>query len=323
MKLYFVIFSLFFSLHTEARSSFKDLLNYSASGDVFELLTTLSEELKTNDDGVIKKYWISKFGLSRDEKKHLENFQTIRMKYKQQFTPFDKFSLSFYRSKTLDEAVKTLSKVLKEEDLKIVITSLRALKSNAQKIIGESSIFEGKIDQLEKIRKREGLKKTYSKLFKFFSYKSNYKTKVFFTWWPEGYEPKIDFIQNIIFIKISPLADLESFLTQKKLISLLVKSLFLAQSPNQIKNMEKILYKDCMQKDIETSLYNAMGHLYLGALTKKKAFDPHRETYRDKRDHILSVLFFDMFEREIKNRGKFYGNFVNEVANICKLLPTS
>ncbi len=322
MKVISFLVALFFIVQvSHAKSNFRDLLNYSTSGDVFNLLSTLNEELKKTDDGVIKKYWISRFGLSREEKSHLENFNIIRLKYKQQFTPFDKFSLAFYRSQSVDEAVKKLSKFLKSEDLKTVVKSLRALRANAQKIIGESSIFQGKIEQVQKKRKRQGVTKAYNKLFKFFSYKRSYKTKIFFTWWPSDRKPQVEFIQNVVFIRISPLKDIETFLSKDRLISILVKSLFMAQSPNQIKSMEKIIYKDCKQRDIETSLYNAMGKLYLESLIQRKKFDPMKLEYDSKRDQALTLLFFDLFDRQMANRAKFYGNFVNNVAKICTLIP--
>ncbi len=307
------------SVNLSIQAKFKNTLNYSQAGDVFELIVGLGNEIGSSKDGTLKSYWIKSFGMSKEEKSHIEDFNIIRNKYKKKFGPFDQFSLAFYRSNSVNDALTKLKKVLKKNELETIVKSLRVLRKNAVSIIGQSSTFKGKIAQMEKKYKRMGLFKAHSDVFRFFGYKKQFQTKVFFQWWPENKPFEVRYEQNIVFIKMNPLLDIEKLLPPHQISRMMAKALFSTMTDNQLSSFNKTINSRCKLDEVKKSLFVAMGPMNFEAKVQKKKFDPQSFKFTSKREKLLSLLFFDLYERQSKNREKFFGSFVNKVADLCAL----
>ncbi len=316
---FIIVFSvcIYSCLSHAARSRY---FNYSQAGDVFELLTGLGSEMGSAKDGIIKSYWIKNFGMSKEEKSAVEDFNIIRNKYKKEFGPFDQFSLAFYRSDSVNDSLSALKKVLKPNELSIVVKSLKMLRTKAINIIGQSTTFKGKIEQMEKKYKRAGLFKAYKEVFRFFSYNRKLESKLFFQWWPADKPFEIRFEQNIVFIKINPLADLEKLLSPDFVSRLMAKSLFSTMSDNQLRSFNKTLSGKCSLDKARKALFVALGPMNFQSVVQKKKFDPMAIEIKDKQEKAMALLFFDLYERQAAARMKFYGNFVNKVSELCSLI---
>jgi hypothetical protein len=301
-------------------SQAKGYLKYSQAADVFNIIDHLSQRNATDDSRVIYKYWTSKFPLSSEDNDQLDNFKKIRSRFVSKNGEFDAFSIAFYRANSVDEAMKNLKKVIKKEELKTIVKVLRHFRVNASKLIGQSQGFKGKIVQLDKGFKKKKVYKAYDKAFKFFGLKKNYKTKVYFLWWPEDRKAKIDIIQNIVYVKIHPLNDLEKLLTSRFMLDTMVKSLFSSLPKVHKDNFEKTVFDSCEKENFYTVLSYSMGELPFQKLTKKKKYNPFVSHFDKKKDNVKAILFSELYESETKLRKKFFGEFPNKIRFLCEQL---
>lgn len=307
-----IIISFIFSMSVSA----KGYLKYSSAADYFSIVDSLSD-FNAGKKNELGKNWIVSNKLSLEDKNHLNSFFEIRNRFKKSNSEFDRFSISFYRAKSIDEAMKNLKKVLKKEKLKKIVSVFRHFKSNASKILSESIEFRGKVSQLEKSLKKNKVYKTYENGFKYFGLKKSYKAKVFFLWWPKGKSPKVEIIQNIVFIKIHPQSNLSEVINSRFILDQMMSSLFTSISPTQKQNFEKTILESCEKDLIYPVLTFAMGELSYQRLRMKKKFDPFVDNLKSKKANSLAIMLEHLYQLELKSKRKFYGEFANKVKFVC------
>lgn len=312
------IFKLILILIISFSSSAKGYLKYSQAADVFNIIDLLSQRQATENSRLIYKYWSSKNPLTLEDNNHLDSFKEIRSRFTKKSGEFDSFSLAFYRANSVDEAMKNLKKVVKKDELKTIVEVLRHFRPSASKLIGQSQGFKGKIVQLDKSFKKKKTYKAYENAFKFFGLKKNYKTKVYFLWWPENEEIKIDIIQNIVYIKVHPLKDLETTLSSRFVLDTMVKSLFSSLPKVHKDNFEKTVFQSCEKDDFYTVLSYSIGELQYQKMTQKKKYNPFVAHFPKKKDNIKALVFSELYSSETKLRRKFFGEFPNKIRFLCE-----
>ncbi|EQC50614.1 hypothetical protein [Bacteriovorax sp. DB6_IX] len=123
--------------------------------------------------------------------------------------------------------------------MKVIVGVLRHFRPTASKIIGQSQGFKGKIALLDKTLKKKKVFKAYENAFKFFGLKKNFKAKVYFLWWPDSQEAKVEIVQNIVFIKVHPLKNIDTLMTPRFVLGQMVSSLFASLPGVHKENFEK------------------------------------------------------------------------------------
>jgi ribosomal protein S21 len=315
IKKLFIVFVLLFSFSISAKQKF---LNYSTAADVFHIINALSSQTGTKEQGVIKNYWIKNNGLSSDDNKQLDIFKTVRDKYAPRSGEFDRFSLVFYKAQTVDEALRELKKFLKKDELMSIVKVMKHFKGPVSKLVSESSGFRGKAVTVEKKFKKDKVFNTYKKVMSFFGLKKNFTGKIYFLWWPKEERPSIEIVQNIIFVKIHPLSNLEDYLDEKKTLQLLGQTLFKSLPKVQRDNFEKVVFPSCAKRNFYENLSLAMSYLPHLAIKHKKKFSSFEEFVDDKKENLFIILSSQLYTEQQKARSKFYGEFPNKLKFICE-----
>jgi hypothetical protein len=139
-------------------------------------------------------------------------------------------------------------------------------------------------------------------------------------WWPEEQDAKVKILQNIIFVKVHPLKDVESLLSSSYILDAMIKSLFQSLPPTLRQNFEKTVFKSCEKDNFYTVLSYAMGEIAFQKLIEKRKFTPFKEHFDNKKDNLKAILFSELYQSETKQRRKFFGEFPNKLKFICDQL---
>jgi len=297
----------------------KGFLNYSQSVDILNFFDYLSLNFGSNQEGLYQSAWIKKFGKFTDEEKSLlKDYREMRSKYKVDNQDFDHFSLSFLKAKSIDEALKNLSKTLSKEELSKIVKLLKHFKGNASSFIAESSSFKGKAPEIENRLKKSGVLKAYQDVFKFFGFKNNLQARIFFVWAPKEFAMEIENLQNVLIIKVNPLEDIDKKLDDDRALQFLIESLFSTLTNSQLDNFKKVLNSSCPSDSFNTLTY-VLGPMHLKHRLEKKSYDPYVKHFSDPKINLLTITFHHLFEEQLASRKQFSGSFSNKLEYLCSL----
>ena len=331
---------LILSVNISAKGKFID---YSEAFDVFQIVDGVSA-WKDGTPKEYRKYYEDTFELSSEDKKMLEKYKSIRLKYYKEYPKAqgsifsgsaissDILSRTFASEKSLDEALLTLKKknYIELEDLKILVSVYKHFKKNVSAIVKESSILASEARRLGKILKKSRMTSNIRKLDKFFNLPTR-KIKggrIKLVWWPQTDSPSIDFQGGRVILRVNPIKHAgmldEEFLTQ-----LVVHSLIISQSRSVKENLSKVFLDACpkiqekgIAKDLwfEVPLIEALSRYYMPSKALKKKFNPYLVKTESAWVDVYSKYLFGLTQYSVKRRAKFDREFISFSANYCQNL---
>jgi hypothetical protein len=333
------IISLMLFYSSSVLASLKLNIEYSEAVDVFEILDGLSN---WNEKGN-SLYLTMGINLSDDDQKLVEKYKKIRIKYhksllqenennlfssldKRGADKFDAFSMSFYNSKTVDQALGKLRQIVKPDDHKKVIEIIKGLKKFILPMTKQSISFRSHVKILSKNLKKGGVSSLMRKAEKFYLIartKSLKKINVYFTWWPTNSEVEIDQIGNNIIIRQNPITLTEP--PSASLIAPKIMAIISGLQPNQQKlNISSQFLAICNPSStipldiiLERPLSAVFGAILFRLKENKKEWNISNEWDSHPWVNTYARLIYPLVEQSIKGREGLAGGFISSAGKIC------
>ena len=237
---------------------------YSEAIDVFEISDNLAlGEYKEND---YYRYWVSNLGLDSSEKSLLNKYKKLREKYYPEFlqrnevpeignslftmnsiSNTDRYAQAFYSSESVDEALKKLAtNVMSIDEVKFLADFFRTLKPKISTMVKESTMFKGKMTELNRALNADRPKRLLRNAAKFLAVSERYPDDLplFFVWWPALSKPQIDIVGNYAIMRFNPIQHTQE-LNEEVLITRVIQAYMIKQSKNQKDNLSKQFLLNC------------------------------------------------------------------------------
>ena len=227
----------------------------------------------------------------------------------------------------MTEAYKNLKEVVGESDHKFLLDFYEHFLKRIRAWRQEAQSFRSHIKNFEKLFKKGKGPQSVKKYIKFFNLDKKEFRKIYYTfaWAPEFEKTTVDFMSNILVIKINPIAkmanpDFSIIMTE------IVDALLDAQSESQKASFSSQFKKECNISKMPASLiYKWPLSVVAGALIfelnlKKKEFNLSKEWSKNPWVQSYSQILFSQFERALKRRDHLMGSFLKESALSCQNL---
>lgn len=291
---------------------------YSQPIDILNFFSILSKDVGVKSDIDFQKEWIRVNGeFSFEDKNFLKDFREIKKLYDISDEK-QKFSKIFYEANSINQALTNLRKVLTQDEVTRISACISHFRDRAIKFISESNSFLGKIKELEKSLSKTKFLTTYTDAMKFFQQKSSSAPKIYFVWSTKE-NISISYFENIAIIAIHPHVNLYEYLDVKKLLTVVISSLFSSLNTTQEKNFNAIIAQNCSQQAIEVIKYS-IGQMHYNYLTDKKIYDIYTDHFVDKKLNLHAITIFNLYESELASKKNIFGSFANKVNYLCGLI---
>jgi hypothetical protein len=279
------------------------------------------------------------FKITNSEEGMLKDYIKIRQKYlikphhvnnhlfPSESIYLDTFSRAFFIADTMSEAYKNLKEVIGEKDHLFMIEFYDHFLKRIRTWRQEGQAFHNHLKSFEKKFKKGKGEQIVKKLIKFFNLDKKEFRKVYyaFAWAPEFEKPSVNFMSNILLIKINPIAkmadpDFSIIMTE------IVNALLEAQSESQKVAFSAQFLKECTSKKMPASLVFkwplaiAAGAMSFSYHLEKKDFKFANEWSKNPWVQTYSQLLFSLLEKSLKRKDHLMGSFMQEAAVSCQNL---
>jgi hypothetical protein len=313
-------------------------VSYSEAADVFEIMDHVSL-WSTHLSPAIRRHWEKKFGpIGGEDLNMINKYIAIRRKsdinyasYIKETSPeislfgntgIDKvpFSMAFYNSKSVGEALKRASPFFNGEDYKFLTSFYKHFLPKIKELVKESTSFKAHIGNYNRALKKVHADKILKRLAAFLGLKISAKTglKYLVTWWPPEEEPLYEARGNFIMLRYHPLSGAKVWKGQT-LLQAGVETFMANMTPNQKSNSAKIFNRHCVGRTIEFN--DAMETLWSKVLPEKwsmkKKFTLYKTWHKDIFSDLYTKLLFPLVEESLASRQNIEGNFIHQAATLC------
>jgi hypothetical protein len=333
-----LVFILVFGLTTVSFAKSRREFFYSEAIDNYTIIDQISAWSPLHNKAYQEKFE-NEFGLTNSVKNLLNDYKKIREKYiikpdlkAQHLFPsnsiyLDTFSRAFFTADTMSEAYKNLKDVVGEEDHKFLLDFYDVMLKKIKPWRQQSQSFQNHIKLFEKEFKKGKGRQTIKKLINFFNLDKKEFRKIYysFAWAPEFEQPSVEFMSNIMLIKINPV-DKMARPDFSIIMSEIVDALLDAQSDSQKASFSSQFLKECKIKNMPSSLKLkwplsiAAGAIVYSSHKNKKDFNIAKEWSKNPWVQSYSQILFILIEKSMKRRDHLMGKFLTESAVCCQNL---
>lgn len=113
--------------------------------------------------------------------------------------------------------------------------------------------------------------------------------------------------------------NLYEYLDVKKVLTIVISSLFSSLNSTQEKNFHAIIGQNCSKEAIEVIKYS-IGQMHFNYLTDKKIYDPYTDHFVDKKLNLHAITIHSLYESELAAKKNIFGSFANKVNYLCTLI---
>lgn len=335
-----LVFSLIlvFGLNTVSFAKSRREFFYSEAIDNYTIIDQVSAWSSLHNKAY-QEHFEKEFGLTNSDKSLLSDYKKIREKYiikpdvkvhhlfPSNSIYLDTFSRAFFTADTMSEAYKNLKEVVGEQDHKFLLEFYQVMLKKTKPWRQQSQSFQSHIKSFEKEFKKGKGKQSVKKLIKFFNLDKKEFRKIYysFAWAPEFEQPSVEFMSNIMLIKINPVDKMASP-NFSIIMSEIVDALLDAQSDSQKLSFSTQFLKECKIQNMPSSLKLkwplsvAAGAITFSSFKNKKDFKIAKVWSKNPWVQSYSQILFTVLEKSIKRRDHLMGKFLTESAVSCQNL---
>jgi hypothetical protein len=279
------------------------------------------------------------YKFTTQDKSLIENYIKIRKKYlirpevknhhlfPSKSIHLDTFSRAFFTANTMTEAYLNLKEVVGDKDHQFLTEFYDYFLKRIKPWRQEGQAFHSHLKAFEKKFKKGKGPQTVKKFIKFLNLDKKEFRKLYytFTWAPEFEPTSVEFMSNILLIKINPIAKMANP-NFANIMTEIVDSLLDAQTESQKTSFSTQFNKECNAKKMPASLIFkwplavAGGAILFTSNMNKKDFRISKEWSKNPWVQSYSQLIFAQLEKSLKRKDHLMGTFMKESAVTCQNL---
>ena len=313
---------------------------YSEAADIFELMDNVSLWHSESRPSYFQAFQ-EKSELSDNDKAMLQTYKDLRLKYYKSAgldkeenivndafgrMPFgyDIFSASFYKAKSVREALINLKKYgVSDEDISTLKDFYEHFKLKIESFTKESNQFVVKLLAFNKMWRSSGSEKALKMTSGFVLGKlqKNFKFKMLFVWSPDKVLPSAEIRGPFVILRYNPITQMDNF-DMTGALEKAVMAVIHAQPETQRENLTKIFKNKCNGRDIELqeTLPLLFGKMLPEQIRDRKKFDLYQRWSSKVFVDVYAKVLYPLMMEHIKKKGTFQGTFMEESASLCRQL---